>query len=108
MPNKTKRFTPFLSILPFETGNVTTWHFCLSYSHSTPNGHNGTNACSFVSLMLCKLHLAAPELPHPNHPLSSTCVFRMVQGIGIGNKFYGRYRGGNVGMSGVREAAQKV
>ena len=100
--------TPALYVLPLQTGNVTTWHFPPAYSQSTLNGRTGSNACTFIALVLCKLYLASPELPRPHHPLSLTWVFRMVQGMEIGNKFYDSYSAGNPVMFGVREAAQKV
>lgn len=100
--------TPALHILPIQTGNVTTWHFPLSYSQSTLNGRTGSNACTFIALVLSKLHVAAPEMPIPHHSLSLTWIFRMVQEMEIGNKFYDSYSSGNPVMFGVREAAQKV
>ena len=59
-------------------------------------------------LFLSKLHFAAPELPRPHHPLSLTWVFRMVQGMEIGNKFYDSHSAGDPVMFVVREAVQKV
>ena len=100
--------TSALYVLPLQTRNVTTWHFPPAYSQSTLNGRTGSNACTFIALVLCKLHLASPELPRPHHPLSLTWVFRMVQGMEIGNKFYDSYSAGNPVMFGVRETAQKV
>ena len=100
--------TPVLHVLPLQKGNVTTWHFPLSYSQSTINGRNGSNACTFIALVLCKLHVAAPEMPKPHQPLSLTWVFRMIQGMEIGNKFYDSYSAGNPVMFSVREAAQNV
>ena len=44
--------TPALHVLPIQTGNVTTWHFPLSYSQSTLNGRTGSNACTFIALVL--------------------------------------------------------
>ena len=99
---------PPLYVLPLQTGNFTTWHFPLAYSQFTLNGRTGSNACTFIALVLCKLHLAAPEFPRPHHPLSLTWVFRMVQGMEMGSKFYDSYSAGNPVMFGVREAAQKV
>ena len=78
--------TPSLSVMSLQTGSVTSWHFPLAYSQSTINGRTGSNACAFIALVLSKLHFAAPELPRPHHPLSLTWVFRMVQGMEIGNK----------------------
>lgn len=80
-PSTIHLLTPMLSVLPLQTGNVTTWHFPLAYSQSTLNGRTGSNGCTFIALVLCKLHLAAPELPKPNHPLSSTWVFRMIKAL---------------------------
>ena len=107
-PSTIHLLTPMLSVLPLQTGNVTTWLFPLAYSQSTLNGRTGSNGCTFIALVLCKLHLAAPELPKPNHPLSSTWVFRMIKGIEIGNKFYDSCSGGNPVMFGVSAAARKV
>jgi len=107
-PHITLLSTPPLSVMSLQTGNVTTWHFPLAYSQSTINGRTGSNACTFIALVLCKLHFAAPELPRPHHSLSSTWVFRMVQGMEIGNKFYDSHSAGNPVMFGVREAVQKV
>ena len=91
-----------------QTGSVTSWHFPLAYSQSTINGRTCSNACTFIALVLSKLHFAAPELPRPHHPLSLTWVFRMVQGMEIGNKFYDSHSTGDPVMFGVREAVQKV
>ena len=87
-----------LHCLSLQTGSVTSWHFPLAYSQSTINGRTGSNACTSIALVLSKLHFAAPELPRPHHPLSLTWVFRMVQGMEIGDPV----------MFGVREAVQKV
>ena len=100
--------TPSLSVMSLQTGSVTSWHFPLAYSQSTINGQTGSNACTFIALVLSKLHFAAPELPRPHHPLSLTWVFRMVQGMEIGNKFYDSHSAGDPVMFGVREAVQKV
>ena len=94
--------------MSLQTGSVTSWHFPLAYSQSTINGRTGSNACTFIALVLSKLHFAAPELPRPHHPLSLTRVFRMVQGMEIGNKFYDSHSAGDPVMFGVREAVQKV
>ena len=64
--------TPSLSVMSLQTGSVTSWHFPLGYSQPTINGRTGSNACTFISLVLCKLHFAAPKLPRPHHPLSLT------------------------------------
>ena len=100
--------TPSLSVMSLQTGSVTSWHFPLAYSQSTINGRTGSNACTFIALVLSKLHFAAPELPRPHHPLSLTWVFRMVQGMEIGNKFYDSHSAGDPVMFGVWEAVQKV
>ena len=94
--------------MSLQTGSVTSWHFPLAYSQSTINGRTGSNACTFIALVLSKLHFAAPELPRPHHPLSLTWVFRMVQGMEIGNKFYDSHSAEDPVMFGVREAVQKV
>ena len=93
--------------MSLQTGSVTSWHFPLAYSKSTINGQTGSNACTFIVLVLSKLHCAAPKLPRPHHPLSLTWVFRMVQGMEIGNKFYDSHSAGDPVMFGVREAVQK-
>ena len=97
-----------LSVMSLQTGSVTSWHFPLAYSQSTINGRTGSNACTFIALVLSKLHFAALELPRPHHPLSLTWVFRMVQGMEIGNKFYDSHSARDPVMFGVREAVQKV
>ena len=94
--------------MSLQTGSVTSWHFPLAYSQSTINGRTGSNACTFIALVLSKLHFAAPELPRPHHPLSLTWVFRKVPGMEIGNKFYDSHSAGDPVMFGVREAVQKV
>ena len=99
--------TPALYVLPLQTGNVATCHFPLACSQPTLNGRTGSKACTFMALVLCKLDLDVPELPRPHHPLSLTCLFRMVQGMEIRNKFYDSYSAGNPEIFGVREAAQK-
>ena len=99
-----------LTVLPIQTAdNITIWHFPSMYSQSTLNGRSGSNACTFIALVLSKLFFASPEMPRPNQPLSSTWVFRMVQGMDIGNKFYDSHSAGNPArMFGVIEAAQKI
>ena len=77
-----------------------------AHLQSPQNGCTGSNACTFIALVLSKLHVAAPEMPIPHHSLSLTWIFRMVQGMEIGNKFYDSYSSGNPVMFGVREAAQ--
>ena len=75
---------------------------------TTINGRTGNNACTFIALVLSKLHFAAPELPRTHHPLCLTWVFRMVQGMEIGNIFYDSHSAGDPVIFGVREAVQKV
>ena len=73
--------------------------------------HNPPSMAELAAMhahVLSKLHFAAPELPRPHHPLSLTWVFRMVQGMEIGNKFYDSHSAGDPVMFGVQEAVQKV
>ena len=79
-----------------------------AHLQSPQNGCTGSNACTLIALPLCKLHLAAPELPRPYHPLTFTWAFEMVQGMEIGKKFYDSYSAGNLVMFGMREAVQNV
>lgn len=99
-----------MTVLPVQNGNnVISWHFPPTHSQSTLNGRSGSNACTFIALILTKLHLAAPEIPRANQPLSPTWIYRMLQGIEIGNKFYDFFSAGNPGiMFGVKDAAEKV
>ena len=101
---------PQMTVSPVQNGNnVISWHFPPTHSQSTLNGRSGSNACTFIALILTKLHLAAPEIPRANQPLSPTWIYRMLQGIEIGNKFYDSFSAANPGiMFGVKDAAQKV
>ena len=56
--------SPQMTVLPVQNGNnVISWHFPPTHSQSTLNGRSGSNACTFVALILTRLHLAAPEIP---------------------------------------------
>lgn len=70
---------PQMTVLPVQNGNnVISWHFPPTHSQSTLNGRSGSNACTFIALILTKLHLAAPEIPRANQPLSPTWIYRML------------------------------
>ena len=56
--------TPSLSVVSLQSRSVsvTSWHFPLAYSQSTINGRTGSNACTFIALVLSKV--ATANLPH--------------------------------------------
>ena len=101
---------PYLLIQGTHQNSVTCWRFPLSISQSTIGGRRGSNACTFISLIISKSYFAnstcnTQQLNTPN-PLPQEWIYMFVLAILQGNNIYDRVTQGNARYYGVREAAQ--
>jgi len=81
--------------------------FCFerNISQSTLNGRNGSNACTFIAIIIAKTVTADPSLQFPNQTLSPVWRYFMTSCISKGNAIHHNVTGGQPTNFSVTEAA---
>ena len=90
--------------------SVAFWKFPYTLSQSTISGRTGSNACTFISLLVSQSYFLNPvcnshELTHST-PLPQHWIFLFTLAIIQGNNMYDRVTQGNTRNFGVQEATQ--
>lgn len=92
--------------------HVSIWKFPISISQSTIGGRRGSNACTFISLLLAKYYYCNPACNNhelrSNLPLPQEWVYLLTLAIIQGNNTHDRLTGGGAHNFGVREASQAM